>query len=93
MYPRTFLLAALCAAALALPSICTAQSGAAQSATAQTGARFSGLLVNSLSGDPIPAATVQLDELRREIQSAADGTFSFDNVPPGTYHLSIRAAG
>ena len=25
--------------------------------------------------------------------SSADGTFSFDNVPPGTYHVSVHAQG
>jgi iron complex outermembrane receptor protein len=62
-------------------------------AAAQTGAPFTGRLVNSLSGDPIPGATVLLEELRRETTAGADGTFTFDNVPPGTYHLSIRAEG
>jgi iron complex outermembrane recepter protein len=62
-------------------------------AVAQAGAPLSGRLVNSLSGDPIPDATVVLEELRRQTMSAADGTFSFDNVPPGKFHLSVRAQG
>ena len=60
---------------------------------AQAGVTYSGRLINSLSGDPIAGAAVQIDELRRTAASAADGTFSFDNVPPGTYHLSVRAQG
>lgn len=60
---------------------------------AQAGVTLSGRLLNSLSGDPIAGATVQIDELRRQTTSAADGTFSFDGVPPGTYHLSVRSAG
>ena len=60
---------------------------------AQTGTTLSGRLVNSLSGDPIAGATVQIDELRRETMSGADGTFTFDNVPPGAYHLSVHSQG
>jgi hypothetical protein len=60
---------------------------------AQNGATFAGRLVNSLSGDPIPGAAVQIDELKRQVTSAPDGSFSFDAVPPGTYHLSVRADG
>jgi iron complex outermembrane receptor protein len=52
-----------------------------------------GRLLNSLSGDPIAGATVQIDELRRQTVSAADGTFAFESVPPGTYHLSVRSSG
>jgi iron complex outermembrane receptor protein len=63
------------------------------SADAQTGVTVSGRLVNSLSGEPIGAATVQIDELRRQATSAPDGTFAFENVPPGTYHLSVRSSG
>ena len=62
-------------------------------AAAQAAAPLSGRLVNSLSGDPIPGATVLLEELRRETMSGADGTFTFDNVPPGRYHLSVRSQG
>lgn len=56
-------------------------------------ASLTGRLVNSLSGDPIGGATIQIDELRRETVAAADGTFAFENVPPGTYHLSVRSSG
>ena len=52
-----------------------------------------GRLVNSLSGDPIAGATVVLEELRREATSGNDGRFTFDNVPPGVYHLSVRFEG
>jgi iron complex outermembrane receptor protein len=30
---------------------------------------------------------------RRQATSGADGTFTFENVPPGTYHLSVLAQG
>jgi iron complex outermembrane recepter protein len=62
-------------------------------AAAQGGAAVSGRLINSLSGDPIPGAVVQIEELRRETKSGPDGTFMFDNVPAGNYHLSVRSAG
>jgi iron complex outermembrane receptor protein len=61
--------------------------------TAQAGTQLSGRLVNSLSGDPIAGATVTLEELRRDTTSAADGTFTFEGVAPGSYHLAVRAPG
>ena len=68
MYLRTFWTSVvLVACVAALPS------------TAQRAGRhqLSGRLVNSLSGDPIPNAIVQIDELRRMTMSAANGTFTF----------------
>jgi iron complex outermembrane receptor protein len=62
-------------------------------AAAQTGLTLSGRLVNSLSGAPIAGATVVIEEIRREVTSGADGTFTFENLPPGAYHLSVRAEG
>jgi iron complex outermembrane receptor protein len=62
-------------------------------AQAASGVVLSGRLLNSLSGEPIPGATVQIDELRRQTTSAADGTFTFDNVPPATYHISVHSQG
>ncbi len=52
-----------------------------------------GRLVNSLSGDVIAGATVVIDELKRETVSGADGTFRFENIPPGSYHVSVRTQG
>lgn len=60
---------------------------------AAQGLALTGRLVNSLSGESIGGATVVLEEVRIETTSAADGTFSFDTVAPGTYHLSVRAQG
>lgn len=60
---------------------------------AQGDVSVSGRLMNSLSGDPIPNAVVQIDELRRTVTSGADGTFTFPNVPPGSYHLSVHSQG
>jgi iron complex outermembrane receptor protein len=62
-------------------------------AAAQAGVMVTGRLINSVSGEPMGGTTVQIDELGRQTISAADGTFSFDNVPPGTYHVSVRASG
>lgn len=60
---------------------------------AQEPVALTGRLVDSLSGAPIPGAIVVLEELRREVASAQDGSFTFDNVPPGSYHLSVRFEG
>jgi iron complex outermembrane receptor protein len=60
---------------------------------AQAGGRVSGRLLNSLTGELIAGITVQIDELQRQTTSAPDGTFTFDNVPPGSYHLSVQSGG
>src|SRR5262245_53522877 len=63
------------------------------SVRAQVEPTVSGRLLNSLSGDPIAEAVVLLDELRRETKSDASGAFAFAGVPPGDYHVSVRADG
>jgi iron complex outermembrane receptor protein len=65
----------------------------ASQAAAQNGVPLSGRLLNSLNATPLGGATVQIDELRRQTISDADGTFTFDNVPPGSYHVSVLAQG
>jgi iron complex outermembrane receptor protein len=65
----------------------------ASQAAAQDGVPFSGRLLNSLDATPLGGATVQIDELRRQTISGADGVFTFDNVAPGTYHVSVLAQG
>lgn len=61
-------------------------------ALAQQGSEI-GRVVEADGGAPFVGATVRLEELNRETQSAADGTYRFDNLPPGTYHVAVRADG
>jgi iron complex outermembrane receptor protein len=61
--------------------------------SAQAGITLSGRLLNSVTGEPIAGATLQIEELRRQTTSAPDGTFTFNDVPPGSYHLSVLSAG
>ncbi len=62
-------------------------------ALAQGASTLEGKLVNSLNGDLLAGATVVIDELKREVVSGPDGTFRFENLAPGTYHLWVRAQG
>jgi iron complex outermembrane recepter protein len=57
------------------------------------GGTVSGRLIHSLSGDPVRDAVVRLEEIQRETKSATDGSFSFQNVPAGQYHLTVSAQG
>jgi iron complex outermembrane receptor protein len=45
------------------------------------------------NGEPMGGAAVVIEELKREVRTAEDGTYRFDGVPPGNYHLSVRAEG
>ncbi len=65
----------------------------ASPAFGQTATVLDGRLVNSLNGDPLAGAAVVIDEPKREVVSGQDGTFHFDNLAPGTYHVWVRAQG
>jgi iron complex outermembrane receptor protein len=59
-------------------------------AHAQGRVRVTGLLLNSVTGAPV-AGTVTIDELKQQVTVAPDGTFTFEGVPPGKYHVTMRA--
>lgn len=63
------------------------------SAHAQQGTTISGTLVDSVTLKPIARAVVVLEELRREVTADEAARFVIDAVPPGTYHVSVRASG
>lgn len=59
---------------------------------AQTGASLTGKVTRD-NGDAMAGAAVVIEELKREVRTAADGTYRFENIPPGNYHASVRAEG
>jgi iron complex outermembrane receptor protein len=56
------------------------------------GAALSGKVTRD-NGDVMAGAAVFLEEIKREVRTSEDGTYRFDNVPPGNYHVSVRAEG
>ena len=59
----------------------------------QTGTTLSGTITQTENGQPLSGALVVIDELRREVRAGDDGSYRFDNVPPGQYHVGVRAEG
>jgi iron complex outermembrane receptor protein len=60
---------------------------------AQQGTALRGRLFNALSQEPVADAVVTIEELKRDTRSTSDGSYTFDNVPPGSYHVQVRAQG
>jgi Carboxypeptidase regulatory-like domain len=52
-----------------------------------------GTITNAGSGTPVAGATVTLSPLGRTTTSAANGTYTFSNVPEGSYTVSASTGG
>ena len=66
--------------------------GASPAAQAQTSS-IRGRLLEVESERPVTGAIVFIEELGREVESGFDGSYAFDDLPAGTYHLIVAAEG
>src|SRR5688572_18288715 len=81
-----------------IPSVCLAAAAAGllllpRNVTAQTGTTLSGVITQAEINQPLSGALVVIDELRQEVRAGDDGSYRFENVPPGQYHVGVRAEG
>jgi len=65
---------------------------AAGSAMAQTGS-ISGVVSERSSGDPLPGANLLISELEFGASTDADGQYTIDNIPAGTYSIRVNFVG
>ena len=81
---RCFVICLVCAFSL---------SSAAPARGQQAGTTLSGTITQGESQSPLSGALVVIDELRREVRADENGRYVFENVPPGNYHVGVRAEG
>jgi iron complex outermembrane receptor protein len=88
------LIAALADASAADPAQISPEPGReTQSAGGQAGTTLSGRITQTENNQPLSGALVVIDELRLEVRAGDDGSYRFDNVPAGQYHVGVRAEG
>lgn len=62
-------------------------------AFAQSGATINGKVTYTENQIPLHNATVQIVQSKRTVQTAEDGSYSFDNIPPGRYTILVHNDG
>ena len=67
--------------------------GASEGGFQTQGTTLSGVITQADSNQPLSGTLVVIDELRMETRTGDDGSFTFANVPPGDYHVGVRAEG
>lgn len=71
--------------------LCLALFAGATPAWAQSA--LSGKVTRAGSGDPMSGVAVVVEELRRETRTDSAGSYRFEGLAPGEYHVSVRADG
>jgi outer membrane receptor for ferrienterochelin and colicins len=56
-------------------------------------ARLQGIVTDFKTGEPLPGATITIDNVKRGAASGVDGLFSIDNITPGQYGIFVRLIG
>lgn len=64
------------------------------SVSAQTaGGRIAGVVIDDSGEEPLPGATIFIEELKKGIATDGHGEFSFSDIPASTYTLTVRLMG
>lgn len=57
------------------------------------GAELTGRILDAVTHNPVPFAYLHLEEINRTATAGRDGHFQFQNIPVGTYTLSVHRVG
>ena len=54
---------------------------------------LSGKVIDVKTNNPLAGATVYINDLKTGVASSADGTFIFNNIPPGKHLVEVSFVG
>lgn len=64
------------------------------SVSAQTGGgRIAGIVIDDSGEEPLPGATIFIEELKKGVAANGHGEFSFSDIPPASYTLTVKFMG
>ena len=52
--------------------------------------QFYGTVIEEMTGEPIPGATILIKEFNQKIYTDFDGNFTIEDLIPGTYNLEVQ---
>ena len=59
----------------------------------QVGGRIAGVVIDNTDEDPLPGATLFIEELKKGDVTNKYGEFSFSDIPFGTYTFTVKFMG
>ena len=68
-------------------------AGKTEAGTFNTDETLRGEVIEAATGEPIPGASVLIEELERGVAADTNGQFEFRSLRSGTYTLSVQAVG
>lgn len=64
------------------------------SVSAQTGGGWiTGVVIDDSGEEPLPGATIFIEELKKGVVTDEHGEFSFSDIPPATYTFTVKFMG
>lgn len=68
-------------------------SGTIKAGTINTNETLRGEVIDTATGEPIPGASIYIEELERGTAADSEGQFEFELLPNGNYTLTVRSVG
>lgn len=78
---------------LLAPALLVMVAVSLSAASEEAGAVLKGRLVHALNGAPVAGAVVMLQETRQLATAGGDGSFTFQGLKPGVYHIVVISTG
>jgi len=86
-----FFILLLCSLAIVRVGFSKSNETTSKEIISPPGVRFSGKVLDSLTREGLPGATVLVEELKKGVHTKLDGSFVIEDLPRGRYWITVRS--